>query len=161
MTQKVWTKGKELPCWLYHATEKPIIVHNKTLLTEKMANGWYKSPAHVPGFIDTPGIAETRQAVKEAHMAGFKAHEESADKAAVNEIGKKVQVVVDEANTAIQDRTKVKENLRELEKAILEEFGEDVDLRRYRGVKGLAKLNNYYNELKEAHKNDDSPETDT
>ena len=66
----------------------------------------------------------------------------------MHQTGQKIQKVADSVNEQINSKSAIKKAKREIEKKILKEFNEDVDLRSFVGYEGLRELQEYYKELK-------------
>ena len=45
------------PTWLYHETENPRIFKTEATAEAALDDGWYDSPAKVPGFLTRAGLA--------------------------------------------------------------------------------------------------------
>lgn len=132
--------------WIYHAEHEPKIINVDEFDTYN-SGGWEDSPAKCEGFTSIPSI---KQAIKDAAKTG-ESHGLSKKKAkniAVHQTGQKIQKVADSVNEQINSKSAIKKAKREIEKKILKEFNEDVDLRSFVGYEGLRELQEYYKELK-------------
>lgn len=135
--------------WVYHAEHKPMIILRPQLAVH-FDDGWRESPAECAGYttkikdaidVFADGQFETNKA------KGHEITKEHARKLAIDEIGRHQTTVTDALNDTINDKAKLKAAKKDLEKEIIKKFGVDPDMRKFKGVQGLQRLEELYREL--------------
>ncbi|MAF42879.1 MAG: hypothetical protein CMI54_01745 [Parcubacteria group bacterium] len=135
--------------WVYHAEHESKIIKRREL-KKYLADDWRESPAELPGFLD-----KNKAFLKECECHHKKSAADLGDdiddvkarKLAVNELGGHQAAFVEKMNKNINNDKWIKEQRDMLEDSIKKDFGIDPDMRKYRGYKGMLKLDKYYREL--------------
>ena len=135
--------------WVYHAEHEPMIILRPQLGTH-FDKGWRESPALCAGY--TTKISDVIKVFADGQLKtnkakGIEITKEHARKLAIDEIGRHQSSVNESLNDTINDKAKLKAAKKQLEKDIIKEFGIDPDMRKFKGVQGLQRLEELYREL--------------
>jgi hypothetical protein len=135
--------------WVYHADKEPKIILRHQLETH-YNNGWRESPALCAGY--TTKIKDTIEEftigqIETNKNKGNMVAKEDARKIAIDEIGRHQAGVIEQMNKNANDDKWIKEQRENLEQELIDNFGHNPDMRKYRGYKGLLRLDKLFREF--------------
>jgi hypothetical protein len=135
--------------WVYHSDLEPKIII-KSEVESYHDDGWRESPALCNGYTDK--IADTIEVFAQGQIEtnkakGIDVDKEHARRLAIDEIGRHQEGINQELNDTLNDKKKLKKAKKRIEKEMIEKFNHNPDMRKYKGVDGLERLEALYREL--------------